>query len=95
MKSVTIEELLQNQKSDTKLVDIRESYEYAKGHVPTSINIPMSEIMDHLSELKSGDYIICQSGARSTQTCQWLVGQGIDVINVLGGTSAYLGRLEY
>lgn len=94
MKSVAVQDLLQLKNSVAKIIDVRESYEYVAGHLPTSKNIPMSEIEARMSEVKSGDYIICQSGARSYQTCQWLIGQGIAVINVLGGISAYSGRLE-
>lgn len=95
MKSVTIQELLETKKSVENLIDVRETYEYTAGHVPSSKNIPMSEIENRISEIKTGDYIICQSGARSYQICQWLIGQGIEVINVLGGTCAYSGKLEY
>jgi rhodanese-related sulfurtransferase len=55
----------------------------------------MSEIEGRVSEIKEEDYIICQSGARSTNVCQWLEMQGLTITNVQGGTSSFRGVLEY
>ena len=79
------------------LIDIREDYEYASGHVPTAKNIPMGSILTQPDKYldKSKEYhIICQSGARSSRTCMQLSSQGYKVINVAGGTGSYIMPLE-
>ncbi|HEX3028330.1 MAG TPA: rhodanese-like domain-containing protein [Clostridia bacterium] len=79
------------------LIDIRETYEYNSGHLPTAKNIPMSKIVSeaelHLDKSKNY-YIICQSGARSSRTCDILSKKGFNVINVAGGTGSYRDKLE-
>ena len=79
------------------LIDIRDKYEYAGGHVPTAKNIPMGTILDDPEEYldKSKEYyIICQSGARSSRTCKMLSECGFKVINVSLGTGGYIKPLE-
>ncbi len=93
MKSVTMEELIEAMKDDAIVIDVRETFEYEAGHVPTAQNIPLSELDSRVDEIKEGSYIICQSGARSMRACQYLEAQGKDVTNVLGGTSAWDGCL--
>lgn len=73
------------------LIDVREKHEYATGHAPSAINIPLSVFVDRVSEVPRDRqvYIICESGARSAQTVSWLETQGYDPINVAGGTAAW------
>lgn len=79
------------------LIDVRDKYEYAGGHVPTANNIPMDTIIAQPEKYldKSKEYhIICQSGARSSRTCDELTLKGYNVVNVYGGTGSYLLPLE-
>lgn len=51
-------------------VDVREDYEYAKGHIDGALNIPPSELMAGASKLQSVDteteiVLYCVSGSRS------------------------------
>lgn len=72
------------------VVDVREPHEYAAGHVPGAINIPMATIPVRLQDLPRGDvYVICESGARSWQVASFLAQRGIEVTNVEGGTAAW------
>lgn len=79
------------------LIDIRETYEYQNGHVPTAKNIPMGTILaspeKYLNKAKEY-HIICQSGGRSSKTCKELSKQGYKVINISGGTGSYIKPLE-
>ena len=79
------------------LIDIRETYEYRGGHLPTAKNIPMDIILKQPEKYlnKSNEYyVICHSGARSSMACSLLKENGFNIINVAGGTGRYRGRLE-
>ncbi len=74
------------------VVDVRETHEFASGHVPGAVNIPLSEFVDRVGEVTSlpGEvYVICEVGGRSGQVTAWLGQQGYDVANVAGGTGAW------
>ena len=97
MKSKAVNDLAAEVEAKTlNLIDVREADEFASGHLPGAINLPLSDFLERYGELdKDKSYhIICQSGARSAQACAFLAGEGYDVINVAGGTSAWLGDLE-
>ncbi len=77
------------------LVDVRTPAEYANGHVPLAINIPVDELpgrMDELSAYRDVSlYVICQSGGRSSRAANQLLDAGFKApINVEGGTGAWV-----
>ena len=79
------------------LIDIRETYEYKSGHVPSAKNIPMGTLLadpDKYLVKEKEYYIICQSGGRSSRACEGLASKGFKVVNVLGGTGSYIKPLE-
>ncbi|MFS0892802.1 rhodanese-like domain-containing protein [Microbacterium sp. 179-I 3D3 NHS] len=91
MKSITVTELAE--RSGTPLVDVREAHEYASGHVPGAVNIPMSEIGNRLDELPDGAFdVICQMGGRSARVAEALEARGYDVTNVEGGTGEWIAQ---
>lgn len=74
------------------LVDVREPDEWAAGHAPKAVHIPLGEIPERLGELPDNDAplpVVCRSGGRSQRAVQWLVQQGFDVVNVDGGMIAW------
>ena len=76
------------------LIDIREVYEFAGGHIQTAKNIPMGELLAHPEKyLNKAEkyYLICQSGMRSGRTVSALQKLGYQVVNVKGGMGAYNG----
>ncbi len=78
---------LQAEKSST-IIDVREEWEFAGGHVAGSINIPLNEIPARLDEFKSIQNTIilcCASGNRSRQATMYLTQQGLT--NVQDGGS--------
>lgn len=83
-------------KQKINLIDVREKDEYVSGHVPTATNYPLSTLVKSYKTLNKDltYYIICYSGSRSYSASTFLAKQGYKVINVLGGTSSYIGKLE-
>ena len=88
MQSIDITEL---EGRGLPLIDVREADEFASGHVPGAISIPMSEITGRLDELHEGAFdVICQAGGRSARVVEYLAAQGHDATNVEGGTGAWI-----
>jgi rhodanese-related sulfurtransferase len=65
------------------ILDVRTREEFMGGHVAGSINIPVSELQDHVEELKSDKHIIlcCASGARSAKATRFLKDNGVECTN--------------
>lgn len=96
-RSIGMPEFYQKTKRQSlAIIDIRETHEYRFGHVPQAVNFPLSELGSAYGKLDTAKeyYIICQSGSRSTMACNFLAAKGYRVVNVMGGTSAWLGGLE-
>jgi rhodanese-related sulfurtransferase len=76
----------------TRLIDVREPDEYEAGHVPGAELIPLGEVADRVEEFRSDGptYVICRSGARSMRACEHAAEHGIEVVNVAGGTMAWM-----
>ncbi|WAC65560.1 rhodanese-like domain-containing protein [Agrococcus sp. SL85] len=75
--------------ADRPLVDVREQHEWDAGHAVGAVHIPMGEVVARLGEVPDGAAIICRSGGRSAQVVAYLEQQGLDVVNVAGGTAAW------
>ena len=77
---------------DVLVVDVRESREYRPGHVPGSMNMPLSVLPTWLPEVPRDRlaYVICQSGNRSAEATALMRGAGIDATNVAGGTGEWI-----
>lgn len=71
----------------TFLLDVREDDEWAVGHAPGAVHLPMSEIQQRLAEVPTDVplAVVCRVGSRSAQVVAWLRQQGYDAANVEGG----------
>lgn len=74
------------------IVDVRETYEFAAGHVPGAVNVPLSLLPLKYRDLPMDRtiYLVCEVGARSGQATMALDQAGWEVVNVLGGTNAWI-----
>ena len=74
------------------LIDVRMPDEYQEAHVPGAILIPLPELPERLGELpdESVGYVICHLGGRSLKACEFLATQGYEMVNVAGGTQAWI-----
>jgi rhodanese-related sulfurtransferase len=91
---VTVSELNSAVKDEAVVVDVREPNEYAAGHVPGAVLMPLATVPLKHTELPKGEtlYLICQTGGRSFTAATWLAQQGYDVRNVTGGTSDWIAN---
>ena len=74
---------------DLLIVDVRTVDEYAEGHIAGAINIPLTEVTDHLDMLPNLDepiLVVCGSGHRSAMAMAALNLLGYD-----GATSMFAG----
>ena len=72
------------------IVDVREVDEYEDGHIPNSLNMPLSTIGKHIPTLQKfkNIYLVCESGGRSSYTKEVLKTTGIDTIDVCDGLAS-------
>lgn len=73
------------------VVDVREPAEYAGGHVPGALNVPLATVVDRLDEIPSGVpvFVVCASGNRSKAATDVLARAGRDAMSVEGGTKGW------
>lgn len=80
--------------SSVLFLDVREPYEYDRGHIPGATNMPWTSgyLTQHHDELPTSSIVVyCQSGGRSAQASQFLVGEGYTrIYNMLGGYPAWV-----
>lgn len=80
---------------DCHILDVRSPAEFLGRHLLGAVNVPMSSLSADVVRSKFGStdkkiYVVCHSGGRSRKACEQLASQGLNVINVVGGTSACL-----
>ncbi|MBT8855938.1 sulfurtransferase [Lactobacillus delbrueckii subsp. bulgaricus] len=85
----------------SKLIDVREEDEYAAGHtaghIPASINIPLSSIeaaREEITDLDTPLFVYCRSGNRSGHAVTWLKQAGYSKVQNIGGIANYSGKTE-
>ncbi len=80
---------------DAVLLDVREGDEWAAGHAPQAVHVPMNDVPARLDQISSaaGDarlHVICRSGGRSAQVTAYLAQAGWEAVNVDGGMKAWM-----
>jgi hydroxyacylglutathione hydrolase len=75
------------------VVDVREAWEYAEGHVPGALLVPLGQLSQRLQELDRSKAVavICASGGRSQSAAALLGQKQFDTVyNVVGGTFGWM-----
>jgi rhodanese-related sulfurtransferase len=75
------------------VVDVRTPGEYAAGHVPGAVNVPMDQIEARAGTLAPAGQevvLICAVGGRSALAADTLARKGLRAVNVTGGTDAWV-----
>ncbi|QHQ59914.1 rhodanese-like domain-containing protein [Anaerocolumna sedimenticola] len=78
------------------IVDLRESNEYNRAHIPSAINIPYMDFENRKNALPFDQLLIlyCDRGNLSLLLARELSKDGYQVKNIYGGIRAYRGPLE-
>ena len=77
---------------DTYIIDVREEYEYASGHIENSYNIPYSNfsLINELNlSFDSKIVVYCQSGNRSGMAARRLLEMGYTNVYDMGGINSW------
>lgn len=92
---VEADELLMDMQFDKNLVvlDVRKENEFAEGHLPEAMNLPLNEMTDPatMANIEDGHnlYVHCAGGYRSVIACSLLKRHGIhNLRNIAGGWNA-------
>ncbi len=90
-RTLTPEQLAETRDALT-VVDVREAQEYALGHVPGALLIPLGELAGRVAEIPAGPIAtICASGFRSSTGASLLEAAArSDLASVWGGTTAWM-----
>jgi len=75
-----------------RLVDVRTPGEFAAGHIPGALNIPVQQLDARMSELQPKDaavVVYCRSGQRSGNAARMLKGAGFVAVHDLGPMSRW------
>jgi rhodanese-related sulfurtransferase len=72
------------------LLDVRSPDEYAGGHLPGAVNVPLDEVEAVAIRYAGQDVVtVCHSGARSLAAARLLSAAGARVKSLAGGTEAW------
>ena len=89
--TITVADLKTGPAAESQLIDVRSPSEFAAGHIPGAINIPMDQIESRLDDLSRTKPIvlICQMGKRARMTAALLDPCQLRLSVLEGGTSAW------
>jgi rhodanese-related sulfurtransferase len=92
--SIDVSELADSKDPSNRfhLVDVRSPSEFATGHIPGAVSIPMDQIEARIRDLdRDGPIVlVCQSGKRARMVAGLLEPCGKDLLVLEGGTSAWV-----
>lgn len=89
--SITVVELQRLPPAHSQLVDVRSPSEFAAGHIPGAVNIPMDQIEARIADIHFDVplVLVCQSGTRARITAGLLEPCNFQMSVLEGGTSAW------
>lgn len=89
---MTVSELRNHPSPAALLVDVRSGTEFASGHIPGAVNIPMDQIESRMGDLGFNlpIVLVCQSGKRARMTAALLEPCQRQITVLEGGTTAWI-----
>jgi hydroxyacylglutathione hydrolase len=91
-REVTLDGIKQLIDDGYELVDVREDWEWNKGHLPGARHVVLNAILANPTAQKFQDRVVfvCQTGERSAVASEMAAALGVkDVVNFRGGTKAW------
>lgn len=79
-----------------QIIDVRSPEEFKGGHIKGAINIPLQNLLAHLSRINKGKPVItcCASGMRSASAKNLLKSKGFPVVYNGGGWMSLQSKLS-
>jgi NADPH-dependent 2,4-dienoyl-CoA reductase/sulfur reductase-like enzyme/rhodanese-related sulfurtransferase len=79
------------ERTDALVLDVREPDEFARGHVPGSVNLPLSQMRERYGDLPQDReiWVCCSVGQRAYYATRFLAQHGYHVRNLSGGYTTY------
>lgn len=71
------------------LIDVREDDEWAAGHAPNAVHVPLGDLDPSAHTDTSPLIVVCRSGGRSSKAAAKLAAAGLAVHNLAGGMTAW------
>jgi len=91
-REVTVNDVKKLMDEGYEVVDVREDWEFKRGHVPGARHIVLNSILANPKAYKFQDrtIFVCHVGERSAVASEMAVALGVqDVVNFRGGTKAW------
>ena len=79
------------------IVDVREAEEFAQGHIPGAINIPVDDmelVRGIIPDRDTPLFTYCLRGSRSNRAVKYLKAMGYTHVISMGGINKYRGEIE-
>jgi len=78
-------------RTDALLLDVRESDEFSRGHIPNALNLPLSQLRSRYVELPKDReiWVCCAVGQRAYFAARFLTQHGYRSRNLSGGYTTY------
>ena len=88
---IDVAELARERARGAPLVDVREPDEWEEFRAPGAQLVPLGELVERVDEVPTDGtvYVICKTGGRSAKAVELLRAQGVDAVNVAGGSLAW------
>jgi rhodanese-related sulfurtransferase len=92
IEEVSVDELEERLVEGARLIDVRQPYEFDEMRVAGAVLVPLATVPDNVDAFRGEGpvYVICKTGARSARACEFLAAQGVEAVNVAGGTLAWI-----
>ena len=91
MNTISVVDLA-NRRDEFQRIDVRSATEFASGHIPGAINVPLDEIEKRVADLDTDRalVLICQMGQRARIAAELLRPCRSDLLALEGGTRAWI-----
>jgi rhodanese-related sulfurtransferase len=87
--TVSIDDIRNGSVVQAKVIDVRSVAEFAIGHIPGAVNVPMEQVDARMADIGAGPLVVtCEAGTRAAIVAGWLTDR--QPVSVLaGGTAAW------